>query len=83
MLRYIGYISVRSCLCYGISVTLVLGRVCVTVYRLQVVLGRVCVAVYRLQFVLGRVCVTVYRYNVRVNVVTSEMAKFGGWSHNG
>ena len=35
VLRYIGYIRVWSCLCYGISVTLVLGRVCVTVKRLH------------------------------------------------
>ena len=35
MLRYIGNISVRSCLCDGISFTFVLGRVCVTVYRLH------------------------------------------------
>ena len=33
MLRYIGYISVRSCLCDGKAVTLVVSRVCVTVYR--------------------------------------------------
>ena len=35
VLRYIGYISVRSCLCDGKAITFVLGRVCVTVYRLH------------------------------------------------
>ena len=35
MLRYVGFIRVRSCLCDGKAVTLVLGRVCVTVYRLH------------------------------------------------
>ena len=59
MLRYIGYIRVRSCLCYGMSVTFVFVLRYIGFIRVRLCL---CYGI-SVTLVLGRVCVTVYRFH--------------------
>ena len=60
MLRYIGYIRVRSCLGDGISVSFVSGRFVLRYIGCIRVRSCLCDGI-SVTFVLGRVCVTVYR----------------------